>query len=247
MSERGKGIVSQILGGVTESQITGSIATRNYQEVKIEEADKLPYFLQSFSTFEPVIKPLLQEIKDKHPVLLDLDEDQVQTRTFEPRVNEEYTQPGHFALIWRSYPEPRLAHFGAQKEYIEKFTSADEKLTRGKKISKRKKEKIESILSTYGNKKILLQGFNVIVVVADIANINGVITPVVKLITNSTEEEGSGFTLEDLDFEKQALIPALANALNPFGFMYGKWPFYPRVRTYVTEGPDKIMPTGPFV
>ncbi len=246
MVEAAKGGINAQIQEYLDQQRIGQLKTRKYPEAEIIEEEKLPYFVQSFATFQPVIEPLLKEINTKISALSELSPDQVQNRTFEPRVNEEYTQPGHFALIWRPYTKPLLASFAAQED-IDKFINTDEKLSSGKRISKRRREKLERMLSEYGNKKILLRGFNVIVVVADIANIDGVITPVVKLITNYTEEEDSGFTLEDLDFEKKALIPELATALEPFGFMYGKWPFYPTVRSYVTEGADKIMPTGPFV
>lgn len=246
MVEAFRGISAQI-HAYNEQQRIGVQEAGNYHEVEIKEEQKQPYFALSFVTFRPVIEPLLLEIKDTHPVLKALSPDQVQIRTFKPKVNEEYTQPGHFALIWRSGPIPELETWGAQQDAIDKFNRTNEKLTSRKRFSKRKEEKMERKLKEFGNIRIVVQGFNVIVVVADIARIDDMITPVVKLVTNYTDEVGSGFTLEDLDFEKQALIPDLALALDPKGYLYGKWPFHPRVRTYVTEGPDKIMPTGPFV
>lgn len=222
-------------------QFRNGTVERLDQEAWMEEKDEFPLLKNSFSIFKPVIESLLHEIKDTYPDLVTLPQGKVQVSTFEPRITESGNHPGHFALIWGS-PEPVLS-FGAIDDIV-KFTSVNERLSSGTKKSKRKKEKFERLLEEYGKREILIGGFNVVVAVADVEIREGLIVPVAKLITNDSED-AVGFTIEEV--VNDALIPDLAEALDPAGSSYGLWPFHPRVRTFVTEGPNNIFPTGPFV
>lgn len=223
---------------------------RRMQQVVEETSAKEHALEDSFSTFKPIIEPMLQQIvanysklADNYPTFANLTKEQVQSLTFEPRGSDFDLYPGHFALIWGS-PKP---HLNADHEIaVDFFTRANEKLISGEKLSERKQAHYEELCRKYGGYEIRITGINTLVVVAGVEKRGDPKSkiPIVRLTGNvirSPEERDAMYY--DYDIRKGVMIPVLSQAFESATGVA----FRTNVRTFVTVGHKNLFPKGPFV
>lgn len=245
-----RGIVAQIIAHRAEIASTEELnrareleasedKKRRKEEAKLRKGQALA---QSFLRLRPEVEPLLQEIADKYtdpngnPLV------QPKVETFTPIIGESVYQPGHFALIWGT---ARTTDFGSKA--IDDFTKANDLLTSGKKLSKRKIRQLTDDVNELGQTNITISGFNTVIFVADIEeNFSKELVPVLMLQGSdiSRTRIQAWYKNTRITETSTPIAPILAEALDDPS---NQRTVTSSVAEFVTVGAANIRPTGPFV
>ena len=215
------------------------------QQMEEEESRHAEALAQSFLTFKPIIEPMLEKIATNYKDEAGQPLDQPLVMSYEPVVTDSVLHRGHFALIWGT---PKTLLDTNEKNVINLFERANKKLKNVKKLSSKNRFYYEEQLRLSGKYQIRISGINTLVFVTDIVDDRKTSkTAVVSLGGNVVLHDETKVRYNAFQVLNNEMVPVLSQVLKGVEDGSRRGSFKTNVRTFVTEGPQNLRPTGPFV